>query len=77
MYILAHKDDCAIVINGPTSYQTLMGSDGKGGSTEFHVPSSRACTCGGVLVQVDLVVPDDKDLRLATLASSSGGCSCQ
>ena len=72
--LLAHKDDCAIVVNGPTSTHGYQALDGKGGIKEVQVPVPTACSCKAILVQVNLVVPD-VNMRLATLATPSG-CSC-
>ena len=45
-FLIAHKDDCQIVINGPTCSQSLGG----GLNTTIATP----CTCGGMKVKVDL-----------------------
>ena len=73
MFIIAHKDDCAIVVNGPTWTHRNQASDGKGGIKEVQVLMPTVCSCKAILVQVDLVVPDE-NRREATL-DHPGGCS--
>ena len=57
MFMLAHKDDCAIVVKGPTEESGPFSvADGRGGWNEIVRAYPTACSCGGVLVQVDLMV---------------------
>ena len=79
MFMLAHKDDCSIVVNGPTEESpAFSASDGKGGSQEIVHTYARVCTCGGTMVDVTdkVYVPWDKS-QPAALVTSSGACSCR
>ena len=77
MFMLAHKDNCLIVLRGPTEEgEAVQVLDGLGGWKELERVYPTKCSCGGVLVQVDLMVPDDQS-QPATIVSSTGGCKCQ
>ena len=53
MILIAHKEDCAIVLLGPT-YKREMGRD------NFKLEPT-VCTCGGIKVRVPLWNPGSTD----------------
>lgn len=63
MFMMAHKDDCAIVLRGPTEEVVSVGvADGKGGFNDLVRVYPTACSCGGILVDVThkVYVPSDQ-----------------
>lgn len=52
-YLIAHKDDCAIIVNGPTTKTTHFDMNTRlGGPPLPKVTVPTLCTCGGVRVRL-------------------------
>ena len=63
--IVAHQEDCAIVVNGPTRARQVMPGS--------YVDEPTVCTCGGVMVHVDLHRPGDQWAYNMTVRQVSDG----
>ena len=73
MFIMSHRDDCAIVIEGPTQEgPRYKVADGRGGQREVMGKHTTVCSCDAVLIEVEVEM-SSKKTRVATMVPPSGG----